>query len=262
MATTGDRDRLVDIMNDVVSRLKRPAPLYGFLPLEGFKYRRGRGLMVVGRAIAKGGWGKANKPLTIDQQRPEGIRAYANELRAWGKEEAGGDEMAWVNRQWGDPRRSEAGEKNYNTATSAFWRVIGRVLKIVDPEARDDPEHWASHLTWSDLYKVSAHGNPTGKLERVQRDGCIQALEGELAEYLPTRVLFLTGLNWASPFLNRIQHDEFVALQTRFVEAWGRIQLPGGGDCVFVVAPHPQGKPENEWTSDVTKAFAEAGSRN
>lgn len=74
MATVEDCNRLENLMVSVIPKLRHAEPLYGFLPLEGSKYQRGNGLMVVGRAIGKGGWGPDDKPLPENQQDAEGIR--------------------------------------------------------------------------------------------------------------------------------------------------------------------------------------------
>jgi len=218
--------------------------------------------MVVGRAIGNGGWGRdPKKPLDTETATPGIVQSFVRDLYEWGKED-GNDEMRWINAQWGVSRTTETGEKNYNTATSAFWRVIRRVLIRVDRAACDDADHWASHLVWTDLYKLSAHGNPTGRLESGQRDGCIRTLKAELDEYAPSKVLFLTGLNWAEAFLDNIYHTASSWPLEPPLEAAGQIQLSNGATSAFVVTPHPQGKPETPIVERAVQAFDSIGARD
>ncbi len=177
MATEADRTNLVALMNHVTSELPegKKRALFGFLPLRGGKYQSGKGMMVVGRAIAKGDsesdW---FEPLPTDRQTPQGIEKYVSALYDWGNNPA--DPMDWVCKQWNCPKRED------NKATSAFWRVIRRVSTQVDQGARTDPECWASHLVWSNLYKLSVAGNPSGVLKRAQEPGCIRTLRMEIEE--------------------------------------------------------------------------------
>lgn len=265
MATETDRDRLTDTMNKIVGEGVPTKLLCGFLPLEGNKYQRGNGLMVFGRAIYKN-WGK--KSLDVDHPTPKEIGKFVDELDWWGKHDCDGnvvDEMAWVNEQWGHSGESSCGEKVYNTRRSAFWRVIKEVLRKVDQKSAGSDEwdsQWASQLTWSNLYKISAGGNPTGYLKKAQRQGCIDMLKAEFAEYRPSKVLFLTGKDWAKPFLDGIEHDVSTRRPTKYVEASGSIRIPNHEVCVFVVAKHPQGKPEGCWVEEVLGAFKDSSAGN
>ncbi|MGH9440260.1 MAG: hypothetical protein ACRD22_20920, partial [Terriglobia bacterium] len=217
----------------------------------------GSGLMVVGRAIYKD-WGENS--LDVNQQTQDGIRKFVDELDRWGNHDRGKevDEMAWVNERWSRPN-------GYNTRRSAFWRVIKEVLRKVDQESAGSHEwdsQWASHLAWSNLYKISAGGNPTGYLKKAQRQGCIDMLKAELAEYRPSKVLFLTGKDWAKPFLDGIEHDVSTRPPTKYVEASGTISIPNHAACVFVVAKHPQRKPESPWVAQVLGAFEDFDAGN
>ena len=74
----------------------------------------------------------------------------------------------------------------------------------------------------------------------------------------PDLVLFLTGMSWAWPFMQglgcRLRALEGLA------EACGEIRLDEESVPVpFVVAHHPQGKSEDQWTSDVLAAFGGLG---
>ncbi|MGA0588600.1 hypothetical protein ACO2Q2_15950 [Dyella sp. KRB-257] len=71
-------------------------------------------------------------------------------------------------------------------------------------------------------------------------------LEVEL--YKPKRLLFLTGVDWARPFLSKGRHIS--KPECRYVEDRGFLE-----DTRYVVARHPQGKPEKEWTREVIDSF-------
>ena len=77
-------------------------------------------------------------------------------------------------------------------------------------------------------------------------------------EYAPARVLFLTGMTWAWPFMKglgcRLQATQGLA------EAHGAIDLPGNRLSIpFVVASHPQGTDEASWVEQVLAAFRTDG---
>lgn len=119
-------------------------------------------------------------------------------------------------------------------------------------------EDWASHLVWSDLYKISAHGNPTGLLESLQREACVEILKGDLDQYLPSKVLFLTGWDWAGPFVD--SHEVTVSsAQMEYAVASGALTLGNGQRCSVVVGKHPEGKPERPWLQEVLQSFKTQG---
>jgi hypothetical protein len=245
--------------------------LTAFFPVKG---NRATGeLMVVGRAV--NGWGKGWAPveaLDADKRR-EIIRDVSSP--AWAADCC---PMSWVQTSWhktgfncvecGEPhpakgpRCSQCGtgeiQKVYNTATSAFWRVIRSVTHALNVADTTQPD-WPSYLIWSDLYKVSPAkgGNPTSGQIKLQHDYCVRMLEEEIRQWAPRRILFLTGVDWAKPFFAGIglrNGNELSGL----VSYAGRADF-GKGVASLVVAPHPQGKPEGQIVAEVEKAFADLG---
>jgi hypothetical protein len=195
------------------------------------------GLMVVGRAV--NGWIKGILP--DDLSRASEVTRYAQLVQ----DSVNGDgrcPMLWVTDGWG-------ATEGYSTKRSAFWRAIRRVVKGLGLEDVQQAS-WPSHLVWSNLYKVSPAdgGNPSKLLREVQFPGCAKLLNLELRTYQPDRVLFLTGVDWADPFLEEAKLQKGEGYQ--YVERVGDVH-----GARFVIAVHPQGKFEAVWAHEVVTAF-------
>ena len=207
----------------------------GFLAMVGHAYDRG--LMVVGRAV--NGWADGITPSQLGA--PAEVEWYARLVQ---KSVSGNGEcpMYWVTAGWG------VGD-GYNTKRSAFWRCIRRVVQDLGIADVEDAG-WSSHLVWSNLYKVSpaGGGNPSNVLCEIQFPGCAELLNLELRAYRPARVLFLTGVDWAAPFLQAGGLQEGVGFH--YVKRAGDAH---GARCV--VAVHPQGKPGAAWAREAVTAF-------
>jgi hypothetical protein len=151
--------------------------------------------------------------------------------------------MRWVVEYWGTREKGK-----YNPAKSAFWRVIKRVAERL---AIGDTSDWSCHLAWTNLYRLLNEGghNPRPRLKRAQERACVEMLIAELQNYLPNRVLLLTGEGWARPFLDafttQLGGDITEQSSCDFVECAGRIEL-GGKSVPIVVGQHPQGSPGSE----------------
>jgi len=246
MSTTEQRDLFASAVLAAVgaraSRLGASDSVTGFLAMAGDLYDRE--LMVVGRAV--NGWSPSILPSELEIA--ESADGFADEVLASVVAD-GTCPMLWVTELWGATNRS------YNTRKSAFWRSIRGVIEQLGiADVREDD--WPSHLVWSNLYKVSPaeHGNPSAYLGRIQLPGCIELLQLELATYRPLRLLFLTGADWADPFLVDLGGE----WQTRHgfsqVDRLGIISI-SGESVQCVVAKHPQGKPEALWVDEVVTAF-------
>jgi len=72
----------------------------------------------------------------------------------------------------------------------------------------------------------------------------------EIQIYRPSRVLFLTGIEWAKKFLKVFEIAEFQDIKSTYVERVGDAH-----GTRFVIAVHPQGKEEKKWVEEVVKAF-------
>ena len=80
-------------------------------------------------------------------------------------------------------------------------------------------------------------------LIKLQEDECKKLIECELKMFKPKKVLFLTGLDWAEPFLENLQ-----------LGVKEHITSPSGYKCAniskegikYAITPHPQCKKEDE----------------
>lgn len=229
-------------------------------------------LMVVGRSAT--GWGEPWQP---------GL-ALAAEHRAAIVERAkrtpcATDKcpMSWVARDWGakgfvcpncdtifDEMISpcsqcgkDAVQKRYNTAKSPFYRVIlaaAQALGILDAA---DPQ-WPSRLMWSNLYKIApaAGWHPSKTLVSLQQQYCVRMLVAEIIAWKPRRILFLTGLDWADPFLAELGVINARHL-TGLLAYAGRIVRPlDDVSASFVVGANPQRKDEQPMVDAIRQAFA------
>lgn len=217
-------------------------PLTGFLSMVGSKYNGD--LMVVGRAVNE--WSKEWRPKEMldPRRRAEVIRETISSVSS------DNCPMLWVSERWGF-------NEDYNTRKSAFWRVIRNTIIQLDLTDAIDQE-WPSLLVWSNLYKVAPArgGNPSSKLCSFQEALCRDLLIAEIQEYKPKRVLFLTGLSWAKPFLSGWAQDVRRIPTDNFVEAIAVPASPNNAaECKIVVAAHPQGKNESKWVEEVYRSF-------
>lgn len=210
------------------------------LMVEGKEYKSE--LMVVGHSV--NGWMEKGTKTPSELNSKNARSEYAAD--AYDSATKDNDPMGWVTARWGS-------KEGYNTKRSAFWRVIRSTsgkLGIADIEQKT----WSSHLVWSNLYKVSPAegGKPNTALRKCQHDTCRKLLEMEISNYTPKRLLFLTGLNWAKPFLENICSVK--RTNQKYVEGIGNITCDTHTTRV-VVAKNPGRKKEEKWVQQVIKAF-------
>jgi len=202
-------------------------------------------LMVFGRAV--NGWPPKARPSQLGS--PQQTNSLMQQIRGTLRQDRGCP-MRWV--------IDREGDHDYNTRKSAFWRVIRQVTLALEPTA-EEQGRWSSFLIWSNLYKVSPFdgGNPGSALKTLQFPFCLQLIEKEISYWAPNRLLFLTGLDWAHPFL---QSDGFAYQQHRsgtLVQSIGTLSVSSAGLSIpVVIAPHPRGKPERPLVEEILRAFA------
>ena len=131
----------------------------------------------------------------------------------------------------------------------AGLHVFGPVFEL--PHFGIEEPGWSKHLAWTNLYKLApaGGGNPSGELCRAQFAACKRLLRMEVERLKPSIVLALTGWGWIEPFLGELG-AEVKATGGSLVAAAGTI-----GDSRFVVAEHPQRKPEGEMVREVMRAL-------
>jgi hypothetical protein len=223
-----------DLLRAVADATADPnVPIAPFWPLEGLRYRSE--LLVIGRSV--NGW---VADWTVGHLRDASIRREAARWMRDDAEAGGADRMRWVEDLWG-------ARDGYNTARSAFWRVLRRLI------GTDGASGWASRLVWTNLYKASpaAGWNPGADLQRAQRNVAANLLRIEIEAFAPRRVLAMTG-GWIDPF--RAPLDLVLQPAPGLVEAVG-----SDGDRVWVVAKHPMAKPETQFVEEVRAAFTALG---
>ena len=244
MATEKERDFLAEyILPSLEMNAGRLASskITGFLSMKGDHYDNE--LMVVGRAV--NGWTQGIFPAELNT--PISRKKYAEKIyRTVTRQD--GCPMEWVTDCWGN-------QEGYNTKKSAFWSVIRTVVGELEI-ACIDQHTWPSHIVWSNLYKLAPEkgGNPNNTLCNVQLSGCCSLFELELSIYNPKRLLLLTGLGWAGPFLKNI--CSIRQIEQTHVEAIGKLNI-GKQTTKVVVATHPQAKPENDWVQEILQGFLE-----
>jgi hypothetical protein len=160
----------------------------------------------------------------------------------------------WVKEYWNKWSKIKFGHdvSAYSVSKSAFWSKLRKVLAKLGISEADD---FASHVVWSNLYKVSysAGGNPDGKLATLQFESAKELLKWELDNHKPNKVLFSTN-GWAVPFLQDLWVKKLQpADETSQVKTYGFIQTKNG-PVKCVLAKHPERKPER-WSDDVVQAF-------
>ena len=230
-----------------------PNCLTGFLPMRGDLYKPG-GLMVVGRAVNDWRTHIRWNCLGSDKSRKE----YTREVVRKNSDCEGKCPMVWVKELWGNTECSKKYGSKYNTKRSAFWRVIRKVTSYIP--ITEDESNFSSWLVWSNLYKLSpTSGNPGGYLQLLQREGCKSSFKREIDVFRPGRLLILTGLGWAEPFLEELCIDSKDDDDLEHVELKGRLHYLEGNSASLVVAKHPQGKKEDIWIDQVVKAFSMTG---
>lgn len=221
----------------------RVRELTSFWPMVGLRFDRE--LMIIGRATNS--W--IPHWWADDCRDPDRRAAIIGETRSASASD-GRCRMLWVSDRW------SAADPGYNTAGSAFWRVVREVQAGLSPEAAADPE-WPSRLVWSNLYKVGPYARNIRvpeTLQRPQRDAAAELLRLELETYGPHRVLALTGW-WFGALAERLgievdwREDPLVVGTAR---AYG---------ADWVIAHHPQGLPGDRWRDEALAAFQELSAK-
>jgi len=229
----------------------RTTELCLFVPLIGNAFATGSRMMVIGRAV--NGWAD-DVPFTAERL---GTEIDAGELIDEvdeAHETSDGCPMTWVIDCEG-ARTSANGKVLYNTNASAFWRVARGVMQGLSGNEMMD--RWSSALAWSNLYKISplSGGNPSSSLCNAQLKTARRCLATEVECIQPKSILFLTGFDWAQPFLDTEHWHIQKCNDCQLIQAHGTFETDGHRSSV-VVGPHPQGKREGVIVEESLRLYA------
>jgi hypothetical protein len=153
-------------------------------------------------------------------------------------------DLQWVSDLWGNNELNELYNSNYNTKTSAFWRLSKRLSEAL---TNNNHDFAINNIVYSNLYKVSKEsgGNPSTGLMKIQFEKCSSILLEEINYYKPHIIVFLTGWTWAEYFLNDLK-TTMNCEGLQYVECVGKMN-----DTLIVVSKHPQSKPEDEHYEEI-----------
>ncbi len=219
--------------------------LTALFPIKGKEYKSE--LMVIGRAF--NGWGGKEDDICWENKKGNPSKKTIENIIGYSEEEIDVCPMKWITDHWGLETEVNKNGFEYNMKKSAFWRVIKEILSELKITSAED---WASHLVWSELYKIASNkgGNPSAKLLNAQFEKCKKVLNEEIIEFKPKRILFLTGYDWFKDFENLgFNRDN---IESSLVEWVGSYK---NKNVKVVVAKHPQGKNETEYVNQVIKYF-------
>lgn len=136
---------------------------------------------------------------------------------------------------------------------SPFWLTL---RAVATGEGFNLGNDWISKVAYSNLYRFGyKSGNPPDSLCHVQQSGCVQLLADEISTFKPSRILLLTGWDWAQWFLG-----------PRGIPLVEERHRDGNAECVgtiavgsttthVVVSKHPQGKKREPLVADIQRAF-------
>jgi len=171
-------------------------------------------------------------------------------------ESCDGDPMHWLKHR----------RKNITENRSQYWQCA---KEVASRHLHLDEATWHRHIAWSNLYKIGpqqpigstqAAGNPSTKLQKVQRPGCARIVEREVAHFRPSCIVFLTETNEDRGYID--DFVEHLTLRTvkpnaglKYVRATGKLHA-FGNDYNVVLAQHPQGRPPLAVAEDVLRAVS------
>jgi len=186
---------------------------------EDFPKQKRKGVLFVGRAV--NGWTERGSLDSLFNSEIESERAFAKK-----------NQLSWVENQWQD-------SSIYNTAGSAFWRIIKKsCVPYYSP--------WYSKIAWTNLCKLSpVIGNPSDFLFKKQLPIASRILIKEIEILSPSLVVLITGMNYADEFLSYINDEEFPELFTEeFFGSREKVNVYHIKDTYYALFDRPECRPE------------------
>lgn len=201
---------------------------------EDFPKQKGKGVLFVGRAV--NGWTERGSLDSLFYSEIESERAFAKN-----------DQMSWVENQWQD-------SSIYNTAGSAFWRIIKKsCVTYYSP--------WYSKIAWTNLCKLSPlTGNPSNAFFNRQFDSSSKIFEKEIEILSPGLVVLVTGMNWADCYLSYLNGNEFpIAIKEDTFEEKNKVILYQIKGVIFALFERPEGKREDGFINKLKELIEQYG---
>lgn len=153
--------------------------------------------MVVGRAADQ-------QYIQVTKDDDKTLAAVAHQLNALPLESIG--------KKW---RKNWLGVK---ARQSPFWRVALHL-------SREWTGGDLGNMVWSNLYKIATPDvDPDENLRASQFDSCKELLLAEITFFKPKVVVFLTGMDWADPFLEGIENIMKDAAEVKYLKFVGRYE--------------------------------------
>lgn len=201
-------------------------------PSIGLRFGQGSGLLLIGRAL--NGWEPRFSSKDANMEFLTNCNEYSKE-RLHSKR---------CPLQWLGEELSEADGKIV-LKRSPFWQVAQGVVKGLYPQVKDN---WTHKIAWTNLYKIAPAdgGNPNTTEQNAQWPGVRYLLEMEILQLQPKHILFITGKEWAMPFVG-----EFEKYEGEYVQETG---LLCGAKTVISI--RPEQKLREAFVEEVLKAFA------
>lgn len=130
---------------------------------------------------------------------------------------------------------------------SQYIRTALAIVEALSPPFRNNAEEASLDISWSDLYKVARHQNPTGREMAIQgRLGTGELLRREIEVLSPRLVIALTQRFCRNP--ERVADGWFEDIMgpCRPPKNDGIAQYTEINDTPCIVLPHPQAGPKRE----------------
>ena len=231
---------------------RRTSKLAPGWPGFGVRYRLGKSLMVIGRAI-NGLQGCGFYPGTLSVQELKNVAVGAREYGENPNHAENPDcrmPLAWIDSD--EPYKKKGG--GTVGSKSAFWRVTKQIHSKLGLAPKDDERWWMS-IGWSNLYKVAPMngGNPGVRLQRAQRAHAGQLLAREIHEARPAYVLLITGGDWYDEVRSA---DPSLLPELKAYDGGDHVVRSGAiGTARWVMTKRPEGHREREFAGEVIRAF-------
>ena len=251
-----------------------------FTAMQGHRYfgakdKAGRDFrfMLVGRAV--NGWDEYRVNDTKYMTKNMFVESsIANLLNSQETVLFGKDRFEWISTCGDIPCNTarsgiDRGEVNgeYSLHRGQIWSYSKSIWDSLYGDETPWSDRWFENIVWSNLYKIAPHdsGNPSGYLQRRERNACIELLKAEINYFMPTHIFFATQREgWFSYFSDIFSNVSTVGTNVfsgdkkneEYVEAICEFRYTNGEIAKIVVACRPEGREKRKYVDQVCKYFA------